>query len=353
MSTALLFGFVHSIWPEALVSFKRLHIFLFNLLTGGTLILYFSEGNRFTKTVKAYFALALLYALSAAFRLYIPTLVISLPLFLLVESVRIKKFSLFPMEFFSRAAPISKKFNQAALLCLSIGIGMASLVILNNKYLEFVYYEKLTLDVFFLGYSFPVSLITMSLMFSFLPKEEPPPMRVLKEILFWVVNLGVITFFVFIIFGMLTAEIIAATTLFVAVVIIFVLFVRKAPAVQQKTFLVSGIAFLFFTGISGIFYLLKYFLPAVEQYKDFSLVLHAMVALYGWNLSGLFIIIRWEDFPIKLNSSFAIALHWIIVIALAPLGTYMTQFGVIATVAYIVLLGVVFWGKPRKEHTLL
>ena len=42
MTLSLLFGFLDSIWPEAYLSFKRLHIFGFNLLIGGSLILYYT-----------------------------------------------------------------------------------------------------------------------------------------------------------------------------------------------------------------------------------------------------------------------------------------------------------------------
>ena len=67
MSLALMFGFLHAIWPEFPISFKRLHIFGFNLLTGGSLILYYTQAKGvFTKQVQAYFALSLAYALSAA-----------------------------------------------------------------------------------------------------------------------------------------------------------------------------------------------------------------------------------------------------------------------------------------------
>jgi hypothetical protein len=133
MTLSLLFGFLHEIWPSAPLSFKRLHIFGFNLLAGGSLILYHIVGEGvFTRRLGAYFAFALLYALFAAAGCYIPALVLSIPLFLLVESVRIERFSLFPVDFFRRA-PVNEKFDQASLLCLSIGIVFASLVILNNE----------------------------------------------------------------------------------------------------------------------------------------------------------------------------------------------------------------------------
>jgi hypothetical protein len=350
MTLALLSGFLHAVWPEALVSFKRLHVFGFNLLAGGSLILYYTEGaDAFSGRIKAYFSLALLYALFASIGSYIPTLILSIPLFVLVESVRIKRFSFLPTDFFRRI-PVSEKFNQAALLCLSIGIVFASLVILNNEYLELVAYEKLALDVFFLGYSFPVSLITVAVMFSFMTERKRPLVALLEEIGFWSVNLGVVVFFVFIIFGLVVPEIIAATTLFATVFMIFFLFLATAPRVQQKTFLVSGMAFLLLTALTGILYILQYFVASLYEYREQILVFHAMVSLYGWNLSGLFIIIRWRDFPIQLNSALAIALHWGIVVVLAPIGKYVLPVSALAMVAYVGLLLIVFAGRAATEE---
>ncbi|MHC4608582.1 MAG: hypothetical protein ACYTAF_16850 [Planctomycetota bacterium] len=352
MTLALFFGFVHTHWPGAPCSFERLHIFGFNLLTGGSLILYHTQGRGvLTRRVKTYFALALLYALFAAFESYVPALILSVPLFLMVESVRIQRFSLFPIDFFRRA-PVDEKFCQASLLCLSLAIFFASLVILNNEYLHLVDYPKLTIEVFFLGYSFPVSLITMSIMFSFMTEHESRLVNVLKEIGFWSVNLGVLVFFVFIIFEFTIPTMAVATTLFFAVWMIFFLFRETAPNVQQKTFLVSGMVFLLFTALTGIFYILPYFYPSLAQYREPSLVLHAMVSLYGWNLSGLFIIMRWGHFPIRLRAALAIGLHWVIVLVLAPLGKYVLPVAALAMLAYVSLLGVVLAGDAHEKEAI-
>jgi hypothetical protein len=350
MTLSLLSGFLHEIWPDAPLSFKRLHIFGFNLLTGGSLILYHIVGKGvFTPRLLAYFVFALLYALFAAAGWYIPALALSIPLFLLVESVRIERYSLFPVDFFRRA-PVSEKFEQASLLCLSIGIVFASLVILNNEYLRLIHYEKLTIEVFFLGYSFPVSLITMAIMFSFMTERERRFHAVLEELSFWLVNLGVIVFFVLIILELTIPVIAIAIILFATVWMIFFLFVATAPNVQQKTFLVSGMIFLLFTALTGILYVATYLYPLLDEYREPLLVLHAMVSLYGWNLSGLFIIIRWNDFPIQLNSALAIALHWSIVLVLAPLGEYVLPVSVLAIAAYVALLLVVLAGNANHEE---
>ena len=166
-----------------------------------------------------------------------------------------------------------------------------------------------------------------------------------------------IVFFVLIIFELGIPEMVVATTLFFAVWMIFFLFLATAPNVQQKTFLVSGMVFLLFTALTGIFYILPYFYPSLGQYREPSLVLHAMVSLYGWNLSGLFIIMRWRDFPIQLNSVLAISLHWVIVlvlaplgISLAPLGKYMLLVSVLAMLAYVALLGIVLAGNAHQKE---
>jgi len=130
---------------------------------------------------------------------------------------------------------------------------------------------------------------------------------------------------------------------------IFFLFLATAPSVQQKTFLVSGMVFLLFTAVTGIFYILRYFYPVLDQYCEYCLVLHAMVSLYWWNLSGMFIMIRWEDFPIKMNSALAITLHWGIVLVLAPLAKYILPVSVLVAPAYVVLLLIVFAGRPHER----
>jgi hypothetical protein len=224
-------------------------------------------------------------------------------------------------------------------------------VILNNKFLNLVAYEKLALDVFFLGYSFPISLITMSVMFSFMNLRNSRLTTVLKEVAFWTVNLGVIIFFLFIIFNLAIAKITIATILFFSVFMIFFLFIATSPPIQQKIFLVSGMVFLLFTALTGIFYILVYYFPALERYHSFFLLLHAMVSLYGWNLTGLFIIIRWNNFPIRLNSALAIGLHWLIVLILAPLGKYDMPVSVVAIIAYVVLLFIEFAGRGAEPES--
>ncbi len=101
MITALIFGFIHIYSPLENYSFERLHIFLFNLCTGGTIILYYTEGREeVSKTVKFFFLGSLIYAFSAFLNIYPITMLVSVLLFALVEKIRIEKFSFFPILFF-------------------------------------------------------------------------------------------------------------------------------------------------------------------------------------------------------------------------------------------------------------
>ena len=87
--------------------------------------------------------------------MYIPAMAASVILALIVESIRMKKFSVFPWGFVRKNEPVSAKFHQASLLCLSLGLLISTAVILNNQYMHWIYLPKLTLNVFFLGFSFP------------------------------------------------------------------------------------------------------------------------------------------------------------------------------------------------------
>lgn len=352
MTIALFFGLIENFLPEIIVSYKRLHIFFFNLCVGGSLILYHTEGKiYFSKRVWLFFILSIAYALCAALEAYIPVLALSVPILLIVESIRIKHFSFLPFNLFSPKTSLDKKFNQASLMCLSSAIVIAAMVILNNEYLKLIYYEKLTLNTFFLGYSFPISLITMSIMFYFMAEQKSKFIAVLKEASFWLVNVGVIVFFVFILLEKTLIEIISATILLVTVCIIFYIFKATARDIQQKSFLLSGMTFLLFTGLTGIFYILRYFFPVLEPSDKIILNLHAMVSLYGWNLSGLFVIIRWRNFPIKLSSKSTIILHWLIVFILAPLGKYVLICAIIALPLYVILLNNVFLSKETTGRS--
>ncbi len=344
---ALVFGFFHLVIPDSPFNFERLHVFLFNLCGGGTLVLFYTLKRReIARRVWTFLFLSLTYATFAFLKIYIPAMLLSIILALIVESVRIEKFSFFPFGFFSKQEPVYRKFHQASLLCLSLGLIISSMVILNNEYLKLIYMPKLQLDTFFLGFSFPLSLITFSLIFSFMADSSKPSESATKEAGFWLVNLGVVIFFVFIIFEKLSPQVVVTTILFIAVMAIFHLFYKLGRNIQQKHFLVSGMGFLVVTAISGIIYILLHFSYdySPEKYK-WLLTLHSFASLYGWNLCGLAVICRYNDFPVRLHSLPIIGLHWITVLIFAPMGKGHPVFALLALLGYIVILGFLLFSK--------
>jgi hypothetical protein len=345
MTTALAFGFMHHFFPDT--NFERLHIFLFNLCTGGTIILYFTiDKGRMTKRLYAFFFLSFAYAFLAFFELYPAAIAVSLALFFISESVRNMKFSFFPSDFFTSSVPTAQKFHHASLLCLSIGLLISITAIINQEYYTFIHSEKLTLNTFFLGFSFPVSLISLSVMFSTMHKAPTSFFRNLKVICFWTITLGVIVFFVFILFEAIFLELAVSVILFFAVSCVLYMYIRLGIKEQQKAYLTSGIIFLLMTSVSGVVYILIYAYGYTDSiYKDMTILYHRTLALYGWNISGLAVICRFRDFPIALHSGPAIVLHWLIVGLLAPIAYYNPFFVLPAVAAYLVFLYSVFFSK--------
>ncbi|MCF8092903.1 MAG: hypothetical protein K9K40_10655 [Desulfotignum sp.] len=355
MITALIFGFIHIYFPLQNYSFERLHIFLFNLCTGGSILLYYTQGKKpVSNTVRLFFAGSMLYAISAFLKLYSVTLVVSFFLCLLVEKDRVSEFSWFPRAFFQKHVPVSQKFHQASLLCLSTGIGMASAVILNNEYFHWVYMEKLVLNTFFLGFSFPLSLITLSLVFSMLKNIEGSGYKVFMELCFWTITLGVIIFFVFILLERFIPQIFVTSALFFAVVVVFCLYYTFAKSMQQKMFLTSGIGFLIVTAITGIAYIFFQMSEGYDPQKTkWLLHLHVFASLYGWNLCGLAVICRFNDFPIQLHSSTVIFIHWLTAIVLAPLGVFYGWFAILAIIGYSFITLVLFFSGNHTKKVAL
>ncbi len=356
MTIALGCGFFHHIVPPEVYNFERLHIFLFNLCGGGTLLVYVTENKKNLSPLgKWFFILSLVFALSAFMQWYSVTLFVPLVLAVIIEKVRFDHFgSLLPKGLFSRNERTSRKFHQASLLCLSIGLVMSSPVILNNIYLQWFTIPKLKLDTFFLGFSFPISLISMSVIFSLMKEEELPLTALLKEVAFWIINLGVIVFFLFILGNFFWPQVFIASTLFITVSLVLYLYWQEGIRLQQKAFLTSGILFLLYTSISGILYILL----AVSDFYDSQtamplLRLHAFTALYGWNLSGLVVICRHDDFPIKLHSKKTILLHWLTVVFFCPLGYFYPFFAVIAVCCYCWLLQNLFFNHGQIDRKLV
>ncbi len=353
MITALSFGFIEIYFPIENYSFERLHIFLFNLCSGGSILLYYTQRKEsVSKIVGLFFVGALIYAFSAFLKLYPVTIFVSILLFIIVEKIRIEKFSIFPVDFFKSRVSVSQKFHQASLLCLSIGIVMASLVILNNEYFKFITMRMLTLNTFFLGFSFPLSLITLSLVFSMLEKLEKTSARMIMDACFWTITLGVITFFVFILFEKMIPQIFVTAALFTAVILVFMLYTIFADRIQQKLFLTSGIGFLIFTAVTGIAYICIKMSEGYDHHNTKWLMqMHVFASLYGWNLCGLSIICRFDDFPIKMHSLNVIIIHWLTAVVLAPLGIFYPLFAVLAVIGYAFIILMLFFSHNTMEMT--
>ncbi len=76
MWMALAAGFLRPLAPD--VHWERLHIFLLNLCAGGTLLLFFTQGEkRPSKLVLAFGLLSFGYALLASLEYYTPALLLS------------------------------------------------------------------------------------------------------------------------------------------------------------------------------------------------------------------------------------------------------------------------------------
>ena len=356
MTIALGCGFLHHLIPPDQLNFERLHIFLFNLCSGGTLLLYYTENRReLSARAKLFFVLSLSFAWCSFAGWYIPAMIIPLALAFIIEQVRIERFgSLLPRALFSPTEPVPRKFHQAALLCLSIGLTMSSPVILNDVYTHWLTIEKLKLDTFFLGFSFPISLISMSVIFSLMKQHEMQVTMHIKEALFWTINLGVIVFFLFILARWFVPQVMIATTLFVAVTMVLYLYYHQGIRLQQKAFLTSGILFLLVTSITGIVYILFAFSAGYDPQKTLPLLrLHAFTALYGWNLSGLAVISRHGEFPIQLHSQKVIVLHWLTVLVLCPLGYFYPLFAVLAVIAYSWLLHTLLFNRGPIDERMM
>ncbi|MBF0103609.1 MAG: hypothetical protein HQK77_22140 [Desulfobacterales bacterium] len=352
MTIALMFGFLNLFFPH--YHFERLHIFLFNLCSGGTIILYFSENKPvMSNLVIAFFILSFLYAIAAFLEYYAIAIVLALILFVLVERIRISCFSFFPIQFFQKHCSVSKKFHLASLLCLSIGLIISVIAICNQEYYTLINSPKLQLNTFFLGFSFPLSLITLSVMFALTQTDQDKKQSIesyflLKQVIFWTINLGVILFFLFILLQSPMFELIISMVLFTAVSVVFFLYMRIGLERQQKAFLISGICFLLLTAITGIAYIISYFYSAEQEVK-YLLRIHAIISLYGWNLSGLAVICRYRDFPIQLHSKTLILLHWITVIILACFADHSKILAIVGIGMYSLFLYLMFFSKGSVD----
>jgi hypothetical protein len=334
--------------------FQRLHIFLFNLVTGGTVLLYFLEGKReLSWRARVYLVASLAFSIVAFLNQYLPAILLAVLLAVIVESVRIERFAFLPVDFFKPSVPVSRKFHHAAVLCLSIGLLICAAVMLNNQYLHLLNLPLLLLDDFFLGFSFPISLVTFGVIFSLIDEKPRGVTWLLREASFWIVTVGVIIFFVFIIFGVMAGELVSAVVLLVDVLLIFYLFRTDLKSLDEPgEFLVSGMVFLILTGVTGLLLVLWGILtPNDPKGQELLLQTHAYLSLYGWNLSGLTVLVHYREFPLHLNELEVILLHWVTVALLAPLGSLYPIFAVAAIPAFALLTGLILLRPPKRIET--
>lgn len=342
MTTGMFMGLLKSICPSCPDwNFERLHVFLLNLCTGGSVILYFTEGRaRVTPPVALFFSGSVAYAVCAFLEFYTAAVVIAILLAAVVERVRVKRFSFFPSEFFSMRSSTAAKFHQAALLCLSIGLLVSAFVIVNSEFLHLVPYPRLRLDVFFLGFSFPVSLVTLSMMFILIQENGGEGARRFGFSIFWGVNAGVLVFFGFILVEAVIAQLFISIFLFATVIVMFFLFLARSRDGQKRTILASGMAFILLTGVTGVGYVaLKMLGYDPHSWQPASLLsLHSFISLYGWNLCGLLLIVRAGEFPLGIDMRSFLVQHWIVVLVLAPCGRYNAACAAVAALGFAALL---------------
>ncbi len=348
LAIGILSGFLHLLIPPDQYNFERLHIFLFNLCSGGTLILYFSENRKELSLYgRLFLFLAIGFALSSFFNITLAAMILPWPLAVLVETVRYKTFGqILPSALFSATENIGRKFHQASLLCLSCALIFSSVVLYNKQFGTWTILNGFSLNTFYLAFSFPVSLISLAVVFTQIDSRFSGVIQVLSELSFWGINLGVILFFLLILGHLYVPQMAIATLLFLLVLLILFVYLQYGSPGQQKNFLTSGIFFLLITSISGISYIfLKYSGGFTQPQLEPLLRLHTFTSLYGWNLSGLLLICRRQDFPIQLNSKRLITLHWLTVLVLCPLGYFSLPFAGAAIVLYVIFLYQVFFAE--------
>jgi len=362
ITLGFIFGFAGLVFPDQsplvetlppdTYQFQRLHIFLFNLVSGGTVLLFFTQGRKKISWLVGLFMIgSIVFSVSVFLNRYLLASFLAIGLALVVEVVRVQKFSFFPRDFFSSTVPVARKFHHAALLCLSLGLFIAAFVMLNNQYFHLINQPALIVDDFFLGFSFPISLLTFSVMFSLAKEDTDKRIRFLRELSFWVINLGVIIFFVFIILQIFSMQIVVAFLLFFDVLLVFFLFKHDSQPMEQVNFIVSGIYFLIMTSITGILITLEETYLPVQDPHSWALLLqiHAYLSIYGWNLSGLTVIIRYEEFPLHLHKLEIIIIHWLVISLLAPLGSLYAPFAIIALPVFAILIGLILFDRGHQN----
>lgn len=315
MWMALAAGFLRPLAPD--VHWERLHIFLLNLCAGGTLLLFFTQGEkRPSKLVLAFGLLSFGYALLASLEYYTPALLLSLLLAGISEKIRWQRFGPWGKKVLDSEAPMAERFHAAALLFLSLSLLLLAFVLFNHAWLHLPLWEKLELNLLFLAFSFPLSLWSFSLFFSFASKLP----QTFSRLSFAGIIGGVCLLFLFILYESPFLELLIALWLTLLVLMLSGARLWVNPKEPWKNFLTSGMGLLILSALTGVAYILKLMnpelpLPSLEAIRQW----HRSIALYGWNLVGLVILLRFAHFPSWLNSTPSITLHWILVLGLIPL----------------------------------
>lgn len=340
-------GVAAGLFEDGLVkSFAALHVFLFNLTAGGLLIVTYLWNRRDLALEGAtFYAACLVFSFSAAFGAYLLAVVSALVLAVIVEFARWRLFAFFPFDFFKRL-PVSRKFEQAALLCLSLGLIICAATMLNNHYLHLIKLDKLDLHVFFLGFSFPISLMNFSFLFRDIENSGKPYGKRLAEFCFWGLNLGVIFFFFFIIFKIYSLQLVMALTLFATVMVALYFHLTKSERNFRWSLLLSSLVFLIVGSLTGIAYILVLWLYP-DYGSGYVLSLHSSATLFGWNLTWIILASRAEEPPPRVPARFIIGVHWLFVLLLPPARESMV-FGIAAVVPFMMLLVIALFVKgPR------
>lgn len=337
---AFLFGFLHLFLPGH--DFERLHIFLFNLCGGGTMLIAYAQARRHAPLAVLFYSGSVAYTMSAYLQRYRIAILIAIALAFLAERVRATRFQFFPIDIFRAATPVAEKYLHASLLCLSISLALSSIVIWGHL-AGFPLPRRLTLNIFFLGFSFPVSLATMSLISRNLNRLEAKAIKRIEESIFWIITLGVVLFFAVILLEIIAAELAMAVMLSISVVILFAIHIWAGLDAPSRRSLTSGMGFLLLTAVTGSAYLAWKAVGFGQEGGKMILRMHAILSLYGWNMCGIILMSRAGISSINPLSVASlprpvIVLHWMIVAILAPIGFYFKPMALVAVAAYSVFL---------------
>ncbi len=98
-----------------------------------------------------------------------------------------------------------------------------------------------------------------------------------------------------------------------------------------------------------IYIVLAGFPELYTRWGKLLLSCHSYLSLYGWSMSGLLILMGWNDFPLKLNSWWVISFHWLVIAILAPLGETNLVLAVVATVCFCLFLHFFFRGSMSEQ----